>query len=97
MKIVVRDRRFRTGIYEAWKVVFEVDAKTVPNNIPLTEKVISHHKMDKNSVGYATMRGLKLEDIISIISSSKRGEGHMNIERWGRVAYYKLPLVSRIR
>ena len=90
MKIAIRDRRYRTGTYKTWKVIHEIDAKTVDASIPLTNRAIKHWEEDKSTIGYATMRGLSLADIKSIISATRRNEAHMNIERWGRVAYYKL-------
>ena len=90
IKIVVRDRRYRTGEYKAWKVMHEIDGKTIDTSLALTPNAFTHWKRDKSPLGYATMRGLSLADIRSIISAAKRGEAHMNVERWGRAAFYKL-------
>ena len=90
MKIVIRDKRFKHSCYNQYKVIYEIEPKYIDNSIPLTPHAIEHWQKTKNNIGYAGMRGLTIEDIKSIISASRRAEAHMNIERWGRVAFYKI-------
>jgi len=94
MRIVIRDKRFKHSCYNQYKVVYELEPKYIDDTIPLTQHAFEHWKEAKNNIGYATLEGLTLEDIKSIISASRRKEAHMNIERWGRVAWYKLDKIS---
>jgi len=90
MKIVIKDRRYTTASHEAWRVVYEIEGKSIDASLVLTSQSIKHWLEDKSPLGYASMRDLRLDDIKSIISCAKRGECHLNIERWGRVFCYKL-------
>jgi hypothetical protein len=97
IKIVVKDKRFKHSCYEQYKVIYEINGADIDTSIPLTENAKKHWNESQKQLGllgYADMNNLTLEDIKSIISTSKRAEAHMNIERWGRVAWYKLDKIS---
>ena len=90
IKIVIKDKRFKHSCYNQYRVVYEIDSKNVDNTIPLSQRAFEHWQQTKNNIGFAGMDGLTLNDVKSIISASRRAEAHMDIERWGRVAFYKL-------
>ena len=87
MRIVVKDRRFKTGKHYSFDK--EVDYSNIPV-ISLTDKVQKHYQTTKSGLNYSTFRGLTLKDILSILSATKRGEALVNVDRWGNVYAYKL-------
>ena len=89
MKIVIKDRRFSSS--RRTKPKYDIDYGAVSRNIPLTQKALQHYEATKSPLGYASFRNLGLKDIKSILSAVKRQEVRINIDRWGQVAYYKLP------
>jgi hypothetical protein len=64
--------------------------KDIPSDIELSSKALTHWKTTKNNVGYAKFDTLSLDDIISIVSAVKRLDAHLNINRIGDVAFYKI-------
>ena len=73
---------------------FEGTIKTgeIDDSLPLTEKARTYWEQSKNELGYVNMRGLKEEDVRSIISAVRRGEATATVNRMGQLAFYKLTL-----
>jgi len=90
MKIVVKDRRFGPSLRGRYTFDWKVDYTKIPRDIPLTEKVLKQYAKTKSPIGYATFRGLNKDDIRSILSAVKRLEAHVNVDRMGNCAFYKL-------
>ena len=78
----------RAGMRQTYKLAYIFE--NIPNNIPLTKKAISHWKATKSSLGYTNYRTLYKNDVLSIVSATKRGEAIMNVNRMGQNAVYKL-------
>lgn len=95
MRIVIRDRRVRSGLRGQYTFDWEVDYTKISSDIPLTAKVLKQYKDTKNYVGYATFKGLSKDDIKSILSAVKRQEAHLNVDRMGNCAFYKLDKVKK--
>ncbi len=89
MRIVVRDKRIGPS-KRRYTMDFKVDYPKISKSLSLTNKVLNQYRKTKSPVGYATFRGLSNTDIRSILSAVKRLEAHLNVDRWGNVAYYKL-------
>jgi len=89
-RIVVKDRRFGSTMRARYTLDITVDYTQIPNNLPITDNVLRQYKETKSAIGYATFRGLNLDDIKSILSATKRQEAHLNVNRMGHCAYYKL-------
>ena len=89
MRIVVKDRRYNSS-GRKYTMDIQIDYKSIPEGIPLTDRVISHYKTHKSIMGYATFRGLNRDDIISILSAVKRQQACVNVERYGNTAFYSI-------
>ena len=91
-QFVIRDRRYSTTNMKGWKVIAEIDWKTISRNttLPLTENAINHWKSTKSILGYASFRDLTIADIISICHATRQNKATLNINRMGKTAYYKL-------
>jgi len=75
----------------SWKFLFEFEGKDIPNDISLTQKARDNYAKKKDPVfGYVNFRGLSEKDIISIISSAKRGEVHLGCTRMNWLSCYKI-------
>ena len=92
MRVVVADKRFReVGLKSKYYTLdCNIDYPNLPDNLPLTDKVLKHYKATKNNIGFTTFRGLDEEDIKSILSATKRQEAHVNVNRYGICAFYTL-------
>lgn len=76
---------------KAWEVILRIEGQDVPPNIPLTTRAINHWiKEHDDATKYVNLSSLRAEDVISIISATKRQEVSVSIERWGRLAFYKI-------
>ena len=96
MRIVVRDRRYGISLRGRYTLDVKIDYPSIPSDLPLTKKVLEQYRATKNDVyGYATFQGLRVYDIITILSAVKRQEGHVNVDRMGNCAFYKLDLTGR--
>lgn len=68
----------------------------IDDSLPLTDKAMQHwHKEAAEQkpggfLGYVNMRGLKEEDVRSILSAVRRGEASVTVNRMGKMAFYKL-------
>ncbi len=75
----------------AWEVILRIEGKSIPPNIPLTTRSINHWlKEHDDATKYVSLKSLTGIDVISIISASKRQEVSLSIDRWGRLAFYKI-------
>lgn len=90
MRIVVADKRYHKHIQPRYTMDITINYKEIPSNIPLTVKSLRHWENTKNTVGYAKFNNLDTYDIKSILSAVKRQEGHLNVNRMGHTAFYKL-------
>jgi hypothetical protein len=93
MQVVVRVRKNTGKIrIENHKVVLDVDARTISNDLPLTQLAISHFKLTRIpfSAGFVDFKTLKKKDILSIISASHRGETVLAPDRFRRCVAYKI-------
>jgi hypothetical protein len=93
MEIVVRVRKNTGKIRkENHKVILNIDSRTIPNDLPLTKAAISHYKLTKISfsAGFVDFKTLRKNDILSIISASRRGETILVPDRFRRVVAYKI-------
>jgi len=80
-------------IRELWEVICKLEGRDIKaGSIPLTAKAISHWKTTKDALGYALFNGLTIHDIKSIVSATKEGRAHMDVERMGRAAFYRIKL-----
>lgn len=75
---------------EDWVEICRLEGKDIPLDIPLTKKAISYWEKTHNALGYSNFDSLNEADVRSITSGTKRQACHMNVERWGRAAFYKL-------
>ena len=90
-RVVVRDRRFdRRMIKSRYIMDIKIDYPSIPGDIPVSDKAMSHCDKTKSNIGYADFRGLSKQDIISIFSAVKRQGAHVNVDRMGNCAYYML-------
>ena len=96
MRIVVKDRRFGASVRPRYAFDVQVDYPSIPDNLPLTNNVMKQYQATKNNIGYTTFRGLNIDDIKTILSAVKRQDAHVNVNRMGHCAYYKLHIVNRI-
>jgi hypothetical protein len=90
-KVVTKPRGKHTGL-KPWKVVYEYGFWDYPKGYPLTKKSVNHWRRTKNAVGYALFNGLAVRDIKGVLSAIKEGKGHLNVNRMGEIAFYKLNL-----
>jgi hypothetical protein len=67
-----------------------LEGKDISNTIPLTKRVINNWIKTANNVGFATFKNLDKNDIISIVSGTKRKICHIDINRWEKCTYYIL-------
>ncbi len=89
-RVVVHDRRFNQSLRGRYTLDIRIHYASIPDNIPLSSKVLKQYKETKNLLGYTTFRGLNQEDIESIFSAVHRQEAHLNVDRMGNAAFYKL-------
>ncbi len=75
----------------AWEIILQCHANMISDRIPLTKKAIDHWAKTRNDVTrYTSFKGLDWHDALSIISATKRGEAMINVDRWGRAAFYQI-------
>jgi len=94
MRVVIHDRRFNHSLRARYTLDCMVDYKSLPDNLPLTDKVIKQYAQTKSLIGFSSFRGLGIEDIKTILSATKRQEAHVDVDRMGNCAFYKLHKVS---
>jgi hypothetical protein len=97
MDIVVPDKRYsnysRGKNPQAWKKILSItreECGKIPDNLPLTENALKNWEKNKSFLGYTYFSNLSPKDCISIISAVKRNKALLGVDRWGRVAYYKI-------
>ena len=90
MRIVIHDRRCNHSLRARYTLDCQIDYKTIPDNLPLTDKVLKQYRDTKSPIGFSSFRGLDIEDIKTILSATKRQEAHLDIDRMGNCTYYKL-------
>jgi hypothetical protein len=62
----------------------------IDETIPLTDKARKYWEDNKSELGFVNLRGLKEDDVKSIISAARRGEATVSVNRMGKLAFYKL-------
>lgn len=91
MKIGVRDRRFGPRNPGAWKILVEVDPRTVAPQTEIPPWLIDRWQAEKTSViGYTSFRNFTVEEAITVLALAKGGVIRLNVNTWGHCTYYKL-------
>ena len=80
-----------------WNVALVFDWRDIPKDLSLTTRALNHWTETHSVLGYANFKTLREVDIISVLSCAKnRRQTILNIERQGRIAYYKVLKVNRL-
>jgi hypothetical protein len=86
--IPLKTSEARTRNWETFKGTIKTGE--IDDKLPLTDKSQKYWEQNKSELGYANLRGLSEEDIRSILSAVRRGEASVNVNRMGKLAFYKL-------
>ena len=84
-----------------WKVVLAFDWRDIPSDIPLTTRAINRWKKNhRPPFHYVPFTTLRKGDILGVLSQAKtpmpsgKPGVALQIDRFGRIAYYKLQGLS---
>ncbi len=93
--VLIRDNRYSdytraTNAQKGWKVLAEYNIHEMSPETEVPDSVKNHYSAHKEFLGYAPFHGLSKEDALHIIGLSKTGKAGLGIDRWGRIASYKL-------
>lgn len=91
---VVLDRRYHGNVRDGWRKVATYSPEEVEPLTEVPEEILNHYLAHKETLGYASIRGLTKDQLLDLTSLSVglRGKVRLGQNRWGDIHSYRIEL-----